>query len=156
MGDNKFKKGNTISIGNNGGRPTDFKTEFIELAYNYTLLGATDEKLAEYFNVTKTTINNWKHSQPEFLDSIRRGKDLADIEVVNSLLGKAKGYDKGDKHYPPDTTAIIFWLKNRQPKLWRDRTEQEVIASVSNVESPYKDLTKEQMERIDDILHGKD
>lgn len=27
------------------------------------------------------------------------------------------------KHYPPDTTACIFWLKNQKPKEWHDRTE---------------------------------
>ncbi len=54
------------------GRPTDFKNEYVELAYNYCLLGATDKELATFFNVCEATINNWKISNPDFLESIKR------------------------------------------------------------------------------------
>lgn len=144
----KFTEGNQISVGNEGGRPTDFKEEFIDLAYNYTLLGATDEILSKYFDVDVSTIGNWKNAHPEFLASIKRGKEQADIEVVESLFKKAKGFSQkvikafkvknsvngegssesielaeDELYFPPDTTAIIFWLKNRQPELWRDKQE---------------------------------
>lgn len=121
------------------GRPTKYKAEYDELAYNYCLLGATDAQLAEFFNVTETTINNWKKSQPSFFESIKRGKQYADAMVAKSLFHRATGYqhsavkifnDQGEplivpytERFPPDTTAAIFWLKNRQPALWRDKQE---------------------------------
>jgi hypothetical protein len=124
---------------NTGGRPTSFKAEYIELAYKFCLLGATDEQLAEFFNVAKSTINLWKQKQPKFLDALKRGKVIADANVAHSLYRRATGYSHPEthvsnyqgeiikteitKHYPPDTTSCIFWLKNRQPDKWRDKVE---------------------------------
>ena len=123
------------------GRKTKYKQEYDELAFNYCLLGAKDTQLAEFFNVTEQTINNWKKDHPSFFESIKKGKQDADAEVANSLFHRAKGYshpevkvfnNQGEivthdtlKHYPPDPTSAIFWLKNRQPKLWRDKQEIE-------------------------------
>lgn len=100
-------------------------------------MGATDIELAEFFGVCKATINNWKKDYPEFLDSLKEAKAEADSKVVRSLYERANGYSHGEekiflhegkpvkvaitKHYPPDTTACIFWLKNRQKEDWRDR-----------------------------------
>ncbi len=102
-------------------------------------MGATDKDLADFFGVSETTINNWKNEHPKFLESIKEGKELADSNVAKSLYERANGYSHPDvhvsnyqgdvtlteltKHYPPDTTAGIFWLKNRQPGKWRDRKE---------------------------------
>ena len=72
------------------GRPTKYNQLFNELAYNYTLLGATDQKLAEFLNVTETTINNWKQNYPSFFESIKKGKEKADAKVAESL------YKEGD------------------------------------------------------------
>lgn len=129
-----------------GGRPPRYKKEFTELAYNYCLLGATDKKLASFFNVCVSTIDKWKKSHPEFLQSIKKAKEFADGEVVKSLYDRATGYEHPDthisnyqggitktkitKHYPPDTTAMIFWLKNRQPELWRDKRETEISGKI--------------------------
>jgi len=124
---------------NEGGRPSAFKKEYIEQAHNYCLLGATDEQLADFFNVTRSTISLWKKKQPKFFDAMKRGKILADANVAHSLYKRATGYSHPDvhisnyqgeitktditKHYPPDTTACIYWLKNRQPDKWRDKIE---------------------------------
>jgi hypothetical protein len=92
------------------------------------------------FGVQESTINNWKKEHPEFMESIKRGKEIADATIAQKLYHRAKGYEHKDtqfatfqgqitdqveyiKHYPPDTTAAIFWLKNRQSKKWRDRHE---------------------------------
>lgn len=105
-------------------------------------LGATDAQLAELFGVTETTINNWKDAHPQFLESLKAAKDAKDTQVERSLYDRAMGYEhravkifnQGDgqsfeheyiERYPPDTTAMIFWLKNRQPARWRDRQEIE-------------------------------
>lgn len=120
------------------GRPTKYKDEYCELAFNYCLLGATDEDLARFFDVHESTINQWKIDYVEFSESIKRGKYEADALVARSLYQRAVGYqylekkkeisDQGGvkdsvttKEVVPDTTAQIFWLKNRQPEKWRDK-----------------------------------
>ena len=128
-----------------GGRPTKYKLEYNEQVYKLCLLGATDKELATFFNICNATIENWKQTEPEFLVSLKKGKEEADSKVVKKLLERATGYEhkedkffvidgevvtqKTTKHYPPDTTALIFWLKNRRPKNWRDKTEQKVTVS---------------------------
>ncbi len=123
------------------GRPTKYKPEYAELAYKFCLLGATDKDLARFFEVEEKTVNNWKEEYPEFLQSLKAGKEQADAEIAQKLYHRAKGYEHEEdkifqyegepvivpttKHYPPDTTAAIFWLKNRQPQKWRDRQEVE-------------------------------
>jgi DNA-binding XRE family transcriptional regulator len=128
------------------GRPTKYKAEYADQAYKLTLLGATDAQLADFFGVTEQTFNAWKKSHPEFLESITRGKDLADAEIAAALYHRAKGYSHPEdkifnnngqemvvptiKHYPPDTQAASLWLRNRQPGRWRDK--QQVEHSVDN------------------------
>lgn len=135
-------RGNKHALGNNGGRPTDYKPEFAEQAKKLCLLGATDKELADFFEVVESTINLWKVTHLEFSEAIKAGKDLADAEVAEKLYRRATGYSHADvdikmyegqiietsltKHYPPDTAAAIIWLKNRQKTKWRDRYEQEV------------------------------
>lgn len=119
------------------GRPSKYKEEYAEQAYNYCLLGAIDEQLASFFDVSVTTINTWKETYPDFLASIKKGKEVADLQVTESLKKRASGMklkkqvvkDGGiielEDEIPPDTAAMIFWLKNRQPKIWRDKQETE-------------------------------
>ena len=120
-----------------GGRPTDYKPEFAEQAEKLTLLGATDIQLADFFEVSESTIHLWKHVHPEFSESIKLGKAEADKNVERSLYRKATGYAfESEKIFcqegqivrastrefvPPSDTAMIFWLKNRKPAEWRDK-----------------------------------
>lgn len=124
------------------GRPTKYKQEYAEQARKLCLLGATDAKLADFFEVTESTINEWKLKHSDFSESLKFGKMQADAEVANSLYNRAMGYshkeekvfnNQGEilthetiKHYPPDATSAIFWLKNRQPDIWRDKHEHNV------------------------------
>ena len=121
------------------GRPTDYQPEYNEQAYKFCLLGATDRRLAELFEVSEVTLNAWKKERPDFLKSLKAGKEIADAEVANSLYQRALGYSHPEddiravngeivvtrtiKHYPPDTAAATLWLKNRQPSVWRDKVE---------------------------------
>lgn len=123
-------------------RPTKYRAEFAEQARKLCRLGATDVELADFFEVALSTLNKWKLSHKEFSESIKSGKTLGDAEVADKLFKRATGYsheavkifnDEGrplivpyTEHYPPDTTAAIFWLKNRRPDLWRDKVQQEV------------------------------
>ena len=72
-------------------RKTDYKPEYDQLAFNYSLLGATDVQMAKYFGVCDKTIDNWKRDHPSFLRSIKEAKEEADSQVVKSLYDRARG-----------------------------------------------------------------
>jgi hypothetical protein len=126
------------------GRPSLFKEEYDEQARRLCLLGLTEAELAKFFNVTTATITTWKRKHPQFLASLKLGKEIADGRVVEKLYRRAMGYSHPEEkvfcsdgmivraktrhYYPPDTTACIFWLKNRRPDLWRD---QQVLTGMN-------------------------
>lgn len=145
-------------------RPTRYRPEFAEQALKLCRLGATDKELADFFGTTESTLNRWKKSHPEFCASLKAGKQVADAEVADKLFRRATGYshdavkifnDEGTplivpytEHYPPDTTACIFWLKNRRPDLWRDKVQQEVTGADGGP------VVHEIVRRIIDPGHG--
>ena len=78
---------------NQVGRPSKFRQEYVEQAFKLCLLGATDAELGRFFDVDERTINNWKESHPEFLQSLKDGKEQADARVAQSLYRKALGWE---------------------------------------------------------------
>ncbi|RNI26646.1 terminase [Rufibacter latericius] len=152
-------KENKNAVGNSGGAPSLYRPEYAHQAYKLCLLGATDADLANFFEVAESTINNWKKEEIEFLESIKKGKDLADAEIAESLYHRARGYSHPEdkffviegsvvvepttKHYPPDTTAAIFWLKNRKPKTWRDKQEVEHSGELPVIQAEVRILPSE-------------
>ena len=137
-------------------RPTKYKKEFCKLSYKLCLLGATDKKIADILEVDEATINRWKISHPEFCESLRNGKEIADAEIADALFNRAKGYSHPEdkvfnqnglpmivptiKHYPPDTGAAFIWLKNRAG--WKDKTEIEQKTTITEVRA----ITLEDLE----------
>jgi hypothetical protein len=123
------------------GRPTLYRPEYDEQARKLCLLGATDVELADFFDVAESTVHLWKQKHSSFSESIKEAKILADAQVAEKLFTRAVGYTCDDTHvsnylgeitltpikkiFPPDTTAAIFWLKNRQRDKWRDKQEVE-------------------------------
>lgn len=121
------------------GRKSPYKLEYANEARSLCEAGATDQDLAEHFGVCRRTITSWISSRPEFANAVRAGKEPADERVLRSLYHRALGYSHPDvdirvidgkivqteitKYCPPDTTACIFWLKNRRPAEWRDKQE---------------------------------
>ena len=98
--------------------------------------GLTDEQIAKNIGINRTTLYDWKKKEVNIADALKKEKEVIDFEVENALLKRALGYEyeeetyengiltkKVKKHVPPDTTAQIFWLKNRQVKKWRDKVE---------------------------------
>lgn len=100
--------------------------------------GLTDEQIAHNMGIATGTLYAWKKAHHEISESLKRGKDVVDIEVENALLKRALGYEYTEerveisdkdgrkviqttKHVAGDTTAQIFWLKNRRPDKWRDK-----------------------------------
>jgi len=130
-------KGNKNAAGNpGGGRETKYKPEYAQIAQKHCELGATDADLAAAFGVSGRTIDQWKITHVEFSSALKAGKTPADDRVERSLFHRAVGYTfdsekvfqfqgeivraKTKEHVPPDTTACIFWLKNRRTEQWRD------------------------------------
>jgi hypothetical protein len=152
----KAKKQNKTTE-SNAGRPTSYQSCYTEQAYKLCLLGATDAELANFFDVCEKTINNWKEDYPEFLQSIKEGKQLADANVANRLYQRALGFEHPSeeikiifdqetkqqevvrvpitKIYAPDTAAAIFWLKNRQKDKWRDKQEVDHTTKGDKIET---------------------
>ena len=131
------------------GRPSSFKPEYTEQVERLCKLGTTDRDLCLFFNVSPQTVENWKKTHPEFFLALMKGKQEADTNVAEAMYKNATGYDYYEeqavklretsyvdgkvskvreylevvtvrRHQPADTTAQIFWSKNRRPDLWRD------------------------------------
>lgn len=128
------------------GQPSKFE-KVKDIVIRLAKYGLTDKQMAEIIGVTEQTVNNWKKANPSFFESLKSEKEIADAKVERSLFERATGYshaedkifnDNGQplvvptiKHYPPDTTAAIFWLKNRKPAEWRDRQDIEHSGGIS-------------------------
>lgn len=99
---------------------------------------------------------------PEISEALKKGKEIVDIQVENALLKRALGYSytevmteestDGSKHretvkfVPPDTTAQIFWLKNRRPEFWRDKP-REAASPDQREDDPLTLALKEELSR---------
>ena len=140
------------------GRPTKYKPEMCDLVHKAFICakgGLNDKTLGKLLEVSEKTINTWKEQYPEFLQSLKHTKDELDSNVQDSLYQRAKGYTcqeekvfcskdgeittyMATKHYPPDPTSMIFWLKNRQAEHWADVRENhnyhKADEEVSNLE----------------------
>lgn len=150
---------------NEVGRPTKYLESYNDQVYRLCLLGATDKDIAQFFGVCEATVNNWKIEFPEFLESLKKGKEFADMDVAQKLFDRATGaivkqqqahklkrtiYENGRKveefeeievvdllqEQPPDTTALIFWLKNRKSTQWRDKVDHDVTTNGESINKP--------------------
>ena len=127
------------------GRPGEYKPEYAEQARMLCALGATDEDLASFFKVSARTVYRWTARHADFCQALKSGKDPADDRVERSLYHRAVGYTfdavkivqaRGEiklvpykEHLPPDTTAAIFWLKNRRKEHWRDAKDHALTGA---------------------------
>ncbi|UXD81538.1 hypothetical protein D6890_001 [Lactococcus phage D6890] len=126
--------------------------------------GLTEEQIAHNMGIAVSTLGNWKKSHLEILEALKKGKEVVDIQVENALLKRALGYefveitkeltDAGllvtkevTKQQAPDTTAAIFWLKNRKPNEWRDKSQTELSGGIK-VSNPYEGLTEEELRKL--------
>lgn len=130
-----------------------FEPSHVHLASRLALLGAIDDQIASVFGISRSRLDVWRNTHPELQDAIKEGRIPSDGTVARSLYERALGFkfttqepiklketfydDTGkkireaekvelvdvEKVVPADTVACIFWLKNRQPAMWRDRIE---------------------------------
>lgn len=104
--------------------------------------GLNDEQIAHNMGIAPTTLYDWIKKFPQISKAVSAKKEVADFEVENAMKKRAEGYDvweeeevwnielqawiptkRKKKHIPADASAGALWLKNRQPKKWRDRPE---------------------------------
>ena len=120
-----------------GGRPTKYREAYADIAHNYCLLGATNDELAVFFDVSPTTIDNWMAAHEDFAAQVRKGRASADAAIALKLYQRAMGYEYRTRkvfvyrgqpvevdhpvHMPPDVGACIFWLRNRRRRDWQER-----------------------------------
>ena len=138
--------------------------------------GLTDEQIVKNMGISLKTLYNWKIEYLPILHALKKGKEVVDREVENALLNNARGfsyieqvvstkkevtYENGkrikevsepivievEKYKQPDTTAQIFWLKNRKPAEWRDKQNVEVSGEIKNT-NPYAGLTTEELKKL--------
>lgn len=109
---------------------------YLDEIQGWAMSGLTDEQIADNLGIAASTIYEYKKKYPEFSEALKKGKDIADAQVVNALFKTATGFTyyediatatgdvvQAQRYAKPNTTAQIFWLKNRQPDRWRDKTE---------------------------------
>lgn len=117
------------------------KPEQLEKITDWTMQGITDKQLAYNMGIGVSTLYKWQNEHVEILEAIKEGKKVADEQVENALYRSAIGYtvtdiveettDKGiftrktTKNIPPNITAMIFWLKNRKPEVWKDKPKEK-------------------------------
>ncbi|AIQ45608.1 transposase [Paenibacillus sp. FSL R7-0273] len=138
--------------------------------------GLIDEQIALNMGVKRQTLYDWKNKFPDISDALKKGKEVVDRAVENALLKRALGYQYDEvtkeavkqqddetgewvtviaetkrvtKEVQGDTTAQIFWLKNRRPDKWRDKQEVQHSGSV-DVNNPYADLTTDELRKLID------
>lgn len=105
--------------------------------------GLVDEQIAYNIGITAKTLYEWKNKYSEICESLKKGKEVVDRQVENALLKRALGYSYDEttkeggvitkvvtKEVVPDTTAQIFWLKNRKREQWSDRQSIELTQPI--------------------------
>jgi len=129
--------------------------------------GLTDEQIASNIGITRSTLFEWRRKYSDISDTLKKGKEVVDIQVENALLKRALGYQYKEvkieeyetengpvkkvtttiKEVIPDTTAQIFWLKNRKPEMWREKQNIEVAGNI-DTNNPYAGLTTDELKKL--------
>ena len=122
--------------------------------------GLTDEQIAENMGINKATLYRWKEKYCDICDTLKRGKEVVNFQVENALLKRALGYEYEEvsekyesgtltekkvtkKQVVPDTTAQIFWLKNRRPDKWKDKQDVQVSGELKEEQTKLDDLIRQ-------------
>lgn len=159
--------------GNSSGRRGLYKEWITEEGLikleGYARDGLSNKQIAHNIGIREETIYTWMNKYPQLDKAIKKGKEVVDREVENALLKRALGYeieetktymkDNGNgtqtkhiertkKHVAGDTTAMIFWLKNRKPKEWRDRKDLEHSGEVQSNINVLNNMDEETLNKL--------
>ena len=123
------------------GRPTLFRPEMIDKAREYVRAGFTREDIAVQFGVSVSQVYEWQAKNPKFAEALSQERVIADTAVASALYQRATGQTRKTTRkvvtaadgtqevhetyetLPPDVHAARYWLNNRAPKVWRERSE---------------------------------
>jgi hypothetical protein len=139
-------------------RPSKYDTHVqpkLNLVEAWARDGLTNDQIAHNLGINVATLYEYQKQYPEFSEALKNGKDDIDVMVENALLKRALGYryeeityeaieiGEGESAMPatkvktvvkevqPDTTAQIFWLKNRRSAAWRDKQDVEHSGNIT-------------------------
>lgn len=123
--------------------------------------GLTNEQIAHNMGVHRATLSKWQKQTDDINNALKRGKEVSDREVENALFKNAIGFhyteeqltETGEivqvsKYHKPNTTAQIFWLKNRKPSVWRDKQNIEHGGSIENNVNHYANLSEAELKKL--------
>lgn len=151
------------------GRPTKYDSINKDQLKKLLSMGLTDVQVCDFFNIAESTLNEYKNKYPEFSESLKDWKQEADLKVEKCLYQRALGYEFDEvtrenividgkevesaakvktirKHYAPDVTAQIFWLKNRQPVQWREKQPEAEDNSLKEQELQFQAVPKGKLD----------
>lgn len=107
--------------------------------------GLTDEQIAQKMGVGYSTLQTWKSKYQDIQDTLKKGKDVVDYQVENALLSSA---------LDGNTTAQIFWLKNRRPDKWRDKQKEEAdTATLDKLDDILREIKADAERSTGDAVH---
>lgn len=127
------------------GAPSKLTPAKLDMILKMAGEGHTNEQIAKIIGVNVRTLQSWTKENEDLYLAIKQLKSQADAKVEQALFSRATGtlkvkerkvVTKSDgsveetlveKDSLPDATSMIFWLKNRQPGKWRERTEVEHV-----------------------------
>ncbi len=121
------------------------KEENLLLLEGWARDGLTDEQIAKNIGIGERTLYEWKEKYPQISQSLKKGKEVVDYEVENALLSSALG---------GNTTAQIFWLKNRRPDKWRDKQKEETDkTALDKLDSILKEIKDDAERSTNNAVH---
>lgn len=121
------------------------KKENLLLLEGWARDGLTDEQIAKNIGIGERTLYEWKEKYPQISQSLKKGKEVVDYEVENALLSSA---------LEGNTTAQIFWLKNRRPDKWRDKQKEETDkTALDKLDSILKEIKEDAERSTDNAVH---
>lgn len=160
----KVRAAADVILDNLAGRPSAWHDGFIHLVSQMTLVGANQTQVARLLGVAHDTISAWMRDKPGFSEAIKQARENADLEVEDALRKRALGFEHASEKifctkdgdivranctvkYPPDSTAALFWLKNRHPVRWREQ-----VAPDGPTPEDAKRLLREELKELDEAI----
>ena len=142
--------------------------EKLTLITGWARKGLIEEQISKNMGIAYSTLREWKKKFPALEAALKKGKEVVDYEVESALYKRAIGYEVEEektyiqeiegrtterkeiikKHIPGDTTAQIFWLKNRKPTDWRDKRETQLSGEVKTKNNPFDELTADELRKL--------
>ena len=121
------------------------KKENLLLLEGWARDGLTDEQIAKNIGITLSTFYEWKKKYSDISESLKKGKEVVDYQVENALLSSA---------LEGNTTAQIFWLKNRRPDKWRDKQKEETDkTALDKLDNILKEIKEDAERSTNNAVH---